>query len=159
MPIHHINFDAFVDEEESETDDFKEFYKKLNDITRQYLGGRLTPDMFNLLMCDLENVVLEYKSLHPESSFKIRPEHRFAYRRQILSPYEVWELHEKYCLGIPDKEVIPEKEEYTGRDVNNMLFDLMAVKQVLGYEKIPEFIFDEVYDMGIVVLLRMYDYI
>ena len=152
MPIQDINFDAFVEEKEAQTEDFKSFYSELNNITQRFLKQRLDRNLFQLLCQDMKQLTLEYAESHPDTSFKIRPEHEYAYEEQSLTAYQIAELHDKFY------DYHHPKDQYTYLDVQNMLFDLHNVGQVSFAEDMSKYKFSSICDKTINVAVRVYDY-
>lgn len=154
MKDSYVDFNGFVEFDESETDDFKSLQDILQGIRDRYIGSKVTRDNFSRLNSELECAVLEYKENHPESFFRMRPEHKYAYSEKDLSVDEIASLHEKYCEYNHHS-----KKYYTYLEVNNMLFDLQVVGQVNGYQKFylvdPLSICNREVNVG----LRVFDYI
>lgn len=153
MTINDINFQGHIEYDEARTDDFKIMYNQLNNICQRYVCMQLTRDTFFRLWSDVKQVVLEYKENHLDSTFKIRPDHVYAFESQQLTAKEIAELHKKHC----DRH--HEKKEYTYLDVGNMLFDLHTVGQIHAAADLSAYPLTMVCKTSVNVQVRIYDYI
>lgn len=156
---YNIMFKYEIDDEyEEETEDFKQLIRNIKNVFNIFVGEKMSRHNTTQLFTEVERLVSEYKTYHPESTFRIRPDHKNAFSEVYLTVGEISDLHKKYC-----NEYHEEKSEYTRAEINNMLYDLMLIGQLNSYVS-PAFTFetslnDMIFEDTVLVSLREYNWI